>query len=209
MMEDYLALKKKIKDENLEERSKGLDYRQYLEEQYQPVVASNENMSQSLIKELKPTKLGLEELTKNVHLESGIKRDADSQPKSNKGELLVKDLGPIAQAFISKYMDSELKSKKIDTTFGIRYDYNNDSWKIGNKHVKLNTDDSMQVGDDYYDGTPGFWNLVTNKNPDANYTADDYKRYKELLWETSALHQHYDPDNQYPRASGSKKWKKF
>ena len=57
--------------------------------------------------------------------------------------------------------------------------------------------------------TPGFWNLVTNKNPDANYTTNDYERYKELLWETSALHQHYDPDNQYPRASGSKKWKKF
>ena len=106
-------------------------------------------------------------------------------------------------------MDSEMKSKKIDTTFGIRYDHDDNTWKIGNKHVKLNTDDSMRVGDDYYDGTPGFWNLVTNKNPDANYTTNDYERYKELLWETSALHQHYNPDNQYPRASSSKKWKKI
>ena len=48
MMEDCLALKKKIKDENLEERNKGLHYQQYLEEQYEPVVTSTKNMTQSL-----------------------------------------------------------------------------------------------------------------------------------------------------------------
>ena len=117
-------------------------------------------------------------------------------------------MGPISKAFILKYMDSDV-SKKIDTTFGIRYDYNADKWMIGNKKVKLNADDSLMVGGDYYEGSCGFWNLVTNKEPNANYTAKDYERYKELLWETSALHQHYDADNQYPRSSGSKKCRKF
>ena len=189
MMEDYLALKKKIKEENLEERSKGLDYRQHLEEQYQPIVASNTNMAQKLVKELKPIKLGFDELTKQLvkveekhaDLKPGMKREADSSVGSSNRDRLISDLGPIGQTFISKYMDSESKSKQIDTTFGIRYDYGTGAWNIGNKPVKLNSDDSLQVGDDYYEGTPGFWNLVTNKDPDANYTSKYYERYKELL----------------------------
>ena len=32
------------------------------------------------------------------------------------------------------------------------------------------------------------------------------ERYKELLYETSALYQDYDQYNKYPRASRSKKW---
>ena len=31
MMEDYIALKKKMKEENLAERVKGMDYQQHLE----------------------------------------------------------------------------------------------------------------------------------------------------------------------------------
>ena len=213
MIEDYLALKKKIKENNLAERIQGMDYQRRLEEKYQPVVASNANMAQQLVKELKPIKLGFDELAKqlvkeekNVELKPlcGMKPDVDSESNNR-----IHDLGPIANTFISRYMDSESKSKQIDTTFGIRYDYGTGMWRIGNKPVNLNTDDSMQVGGDNYEGTPGFWNLVTSKDPSANYTADDYDRYKELLWETSALHQHYDPMNQYPRASGSKKWRKF
>ena len=31
--------------------------------------------------------------------------------------------------------------------------------------------------------------------------------YKEILYVTSALHQHYDANSRYPRANKSKKWK--
>ena len=66
----------------------------------------------------------------------------------------------------------------------------------------------MQVGNEIYVETLSFWNLVASKNPKQSFTEDDYQRYKELLYKTSAMHHHYDPRNQYPRASGSKKWKK-
>ena len=164
-------------------------------------------MTRKIVEELIPIKKGLHQFAERVEerekLVTGMNRD---EPKSSNN---LSDLGPYTRSFISKYMDSELKSQRIDTTFGIRYDYKTGKWNIGNKAVKLQADDSMQVGDEHYRGTPGFWNLVTNKDPDANYTGDDYERYRELLWETSALHQNYDPWNPYPRASGSKKWKKF
>ena len=66
----------------------------------------------------------------------------------------------------------------------------------------------MVVDNETYEGTPGFWSLVVEKNP-KSFTPTDYKRYKELLHETSALHQEYNPLSHYPRANKSKKWKKI
>ena len=71
---------------------------------------------------------------------------------------------------------------------------------------ELLPDDSMVVGNEIYEGTPGFWSLVVEKNP-KSFTLTDYKRYKELLHETSALHQEYNPLSHHPRANKSKKWK--
>ena len=38
------------------------------------------------------------------------------------------------------------------------------------------------------------------------YDNEDLERYQELLCETSAMHQHYNSHDPYPRASGGKKW---
>ena len=97
-------------------------------------------------------------------------------------------------------------SQPLDTSFCIHYE--NDVWKIGNKRVLLNPDDSMFVDGEIYEGTPGFWSLVTEKDP-SNYTNEDLSRYKELLHEASVLHQDYDRYVQYPRANRSKKWTKI
>ena len=75
---------------------------------------------------------------------------------------------------------------------------------IGNGRVKIDGDDIV-IDDEVYDGTAGLWSLITDKIP-KGYDERDLERYGELLHETSAMHQHYDPRNKYPRASGSKKW---
>ena len=93
----------------------------------------------------------------------------------------------------------------VDTTFGTRH--HNDVWFIGNKHIKLDGDNIL-IDNEIYERTPGFWSIVTDRKS-KGYTEDDLERYKELLYETSALHQDYSSDNQYPRASGSEKWKKI
>ena len=114
--------------------------------------------------------------------------------------------GPRSVKFLNTIKNDESRKAKIDNIFGIRSD--DDIWKIGNKRVTLNPDDSMVVGDETYEGTPGFWSLVVEKNP-KTFTPTDYKRYKELLHETSALHQEYSSLSHYPRANKSTKWKKI
>ena len=68
---------------------------------------------------------------------------------------------------------------------------------IGDKRVFLNPDDSMLIDGETYDGTPGFWSLVTRKVP-KSYTQDDLDRYKELLHETHVLHRDYDKYSRRP-----------
>ena len=47
--------------------------------------------------------------------------------------------------------------------------------------------------------------LITDKVP-KQYDNEDLERYEELLYETSAMHQHYNSHDPYLRASGGKKW---
>ena len=191
----------------MEERTNFIDHQRDLEEQYAPVVASNEQMTDNITEQLIPIKDQIQQLaahlTERPKLKAGIKRRAEeTQAQSAKRE--VNQFGPLGQDFLSAYMDAERRKAELDTTFGIRYE--NDIWKIGDRRVALNLDDSMEVGDEIYEGTPGFWSLVTEKHP-TGFTESDLARYKELLHETSALHHDYDMFEAYPRASKSKKWR--
>ena len=195
-IKDYLALKKRLQRRYMEERTDFIDQQRDLEEQYAPVVASNERMTDTITEQLVPIKDQMHQIAALVN---------QSVPRLQvKAEPDLSQYGPHVQNFANAYLDERVRQAEIDTVFGIRYE--NGVWKIGEKNVSLNLDDSMTVGDEIYEGTPGFWSLVTEKHP-AGFTDDDLSRYKELLYETSALHQDYDKFDRYPRASKSKKWK--
>ena len=68
---------------------------------------------------------------------------------------------------------------------------------IGNKRIKINGDD-ITIDGEVYDGTPGLWSLITDKAP-TQYDNEDLERYKELIYETSAMHQHYNSHDPYPK----------
>ena len=52
MIADYLALKKQLKECNIEERGYLMDRRRDWEDTFEPILASNEKMAQDIIKEL-------------------------------------------------------------------------------------------------------------------------------------------------------------
>ena len=53
-VEDYLALKKRLKERNLDWRGYLIDRQRDLEETFEPVVAGNQKMAQAIIKDLIP-----------------------------------------------------------------------------------------------------------------------------------------------------------
>ena len=174
---DYLRVKQNIKDRNLEERTAGLTKKRELEETFAPVVVAAN-----------------EEMARNiVHEITPLTEQIRKMRQANN-----KPYGPYTEIFLQKYMDGD-----VDKIFGIRYE--NNIPLIGNQVVSINNDD-IAVNGRVYKGTPGLWSLITDRNP-KEYTYDDYNTYKEILYVTSPLHQHYDPNSRYPRASKSKKWK--
>ena len=226
VIEGYLAVKEQIKNQDQAERGNLIERRRYLEREYEPIVESNKVMTEkitnrlipirkelnNLAAQLTPNKIGVSDVenTEDVTIQSkrAAKREA-SDGENTEGVEVYKveehKFGPLATKFLNMLMNEDTRKRKIDSVFGIRKA--DDSWKIGNKRVTIDVEDNLVVGDETYKGTAGFWSLVTEKNP-RNYTSDDLDRYKELLHETSALHQDYDPLSSYPRASKSNKWKR-
>ena len=196
-IKEYLATIKRIKNRNLQERAQNFANHEMLEESFEPVVHATAASTEAITKELIPIKDQLEQLTKLAKPKAvriGKKRPAEEdleQPEQLEVKMEptkkqpVEQFGPLAQDFLQDYMDEEKRQREIDSSFGFRYA--NGEWKIGDKRVLLNPDDSMFIDGETYAGTPGFWSLVTRKMP-KNYTQDDLDRYKELLHEKNIMH---------------------
>ena len=69
-IEDYLALKKRLKECNMDERGYLMDRQRDVEETFELVVASNEKMAQDI---LTPINEGLQELNRNPEVKE-VKR---------------------------------------------------------------------------------------------------------------------------------------
>ena len=223
---DFLATVERIKKRKLDERSNVIDYQRQLAVEYEPVVSSTKEMTEKITDQLIPIKKDLTNLNalitrpkaiprkkQIIGMKRRLSKESDGESDEVEDYIHTKEeeeeeasLGPRSIKFINTLGDAVNRKAKIDDIFGIRKE--GDIWKIGNKRVTLNPDDSMVVGDEIYEGTPGFWSLVVEKDP-KKFTPADFKRYKELLHETSALHQEYNHLSHYPRANKSKKWKKI
>ena len=196
-IEDYLAVKKRIRQRNLSERAADLDRFDELHDTFRPVVESNERMTRDIINELTPISQGLRE---NAAAAAAV---APSRPKiGSKRRLVQTSYGPRTDAFIRNYINGE---PDVDKMFGIRHE--NDNFMIGDQVVQFQGDDIVVDGE-VYTGTPGLWALIVDKNPKL-YDQNDYERYKELLHESHVLYRNFDPDSHYPRANRSKKWRKI
>ena len=105
-------------------------------------------------------------------------------------------------------MDSLLQAftkNNIDLSYGI---YAIDGkFKIGNKFITIE-DNDIKVDDRIFEGTPGFWELVTSKNPKLeNYTKEDLSKYQQLVILTNTAYRNNNPTQNYPKQSKGNKWK--
>ena len=96
----------------------------------------------------------------------------------------------------------------IDLTYGI---YAKDGkFKIGGKFITIE-DNDIKVDDIIFEGTPGFWELVTSKNikNPEDYEKDDLNKYRRLVILTDTAYRNNDPTQNYPKVGKSNKWKKI
>ena len=206
-VKEYLELKKNIRDNLLAERTGEQQLQTELTKFYRPITESQKATAKEITESqkatareitegLRPIREGIENLPQ-VMLPKEEEEEKDEPDEDEDGTI-----GKIAKEYLN--IPHEIR----DTTFGVRK--KGGHYYIGNKHVIIKDDDIIVDGE-YYDGSPGLWELLMLKKPpvrDYNFT-NYYDDYKKLMIQTNALHRENDPNNLYPKGSRGYKWTKI
>ena len=203
LIRDFIETRKRIKDNFIARKVREAEYQTGLTKLFKPVTETQKATTKEITdaqkaaaekftQELLPIKEGIEELPTKLF------RKIFPSIEFKASDII--NFGPLA-------VDSLLKAftkKDIDLSYGI---YAEDGkFKIGSKEVNIE-DNDIKVDDIIFEGTRGFWELVTSKNPNPeNYTDEDLSKYQRLVILTNTAYQNNNPNQNKPKSSKSKKW---
>ena len=204
LIRDFIETRKRIKDNFIARKVGEAEYQTGLTKLFKPVTETQKATAKEITEaqkataekftsELLPIKEGIEELPTKLFRKVFPSIELKASDIMNLGPLAVDAL---LQAFTKK---------NIDLAFGLYAQ--NGKFKIGNKEVNIE-DNDIKVDDIIFEGTPGFWELVTSKDPKPeNYTEEDLDKYQRLVILTNTAFRGNNPDTNKPKSSGSPKWK--
>lgn len=117
--------------------------------------------------------------------------------------LFKEKLGHTAGDYMKLFNRPDLERIR-DQTYGIRYEESEGRFKIGNKKVDIDKND-IKVGEEWFEGTPGLYELLIKKTPDLSMVSEqDKKNYKTILLKTSVHKRGYVDHNPVKSNSGFK-----
>ena len=210
LIKDFIETRKRIKDNFIARKVGEIEYQTGLTKLFKPVTETQKATTKEItdaqkataekfMSELLPIREGIEELPTKLFKKIFPAIEIKASDIINFGPLAVNAL---LEAFTKK---------SIDLSFGI---YAQDGkFKIGNRPVNIENN-NITVKDDggnelkTFEGTPGFWELVTYKEP-KKYTEEDLIKYQQLVILTNTAYQGNNPNQNKPKSSGSNKWKKI
>ena len=204
LIRDFIETRKRIKDNFVAKKVGEIEYQTGLTKLFKPVTETQKATAKEITEaqkataekftsELLPIKEGIEELPTKLFKKVFPSIELKASDIMNLGPLAVNTL---LQAFTKN---------NIDLTFGLYAQKG--KFKIGSKVVNIK-DNDIKVDDIIFEGTPGFWELVTSKNPNPeNYTEEDLNKYRQLLLLTNTIYQGNNPSTNKPKSNRSPKWK--
>ena len=203
LVRDFIETRKRIKDNFIARKVGEIEYQTGLTKLFKPVTETQKATAKEITdaqkataekftQELLPIKEGIEKLPTKLFRKIFPSIEFKASDIVNFGPLAVEAL---LQAFTKN---------NIDLTYGI---YAKDGkFKIGNKEVNIE-DNDIKVDGIIFEGTKGFWELVTSKKPKLeNYTDDDLNKYQRLVILTNTAYRDNNPTQNYPKHSKGHKW---
>ena len=203
LVRDFIETRKRIKDNFMARKVGEAEYQTGLTKLFKPVTDTQKATTKEITdaqkataekftQELLPIKEGIEELPTKLF------RKIFPSIEFKASDII--NFGPLA-------VDALLKAfteKNIDRFYGI---YAEDGkFKIGDRFITIE-DNDIKVDDKIFEGTPGFWELVTSKNPKPeNYTKEDLSKYQRLVILTNTAYRNNNPNQNYPKQSKGNKW---
>ena len=206
LVRDFIETRKRIKDNFMARKVGEAEYQTGLTKLFKPVTDTQKATAKEITdaqkataekftQELLPIKEGIEELPTKLFKKVFPSIEFKASDIINFGPLAVDAL---LKAFTEK---------NIDRFYGI---YAEDGkFKIGDKFITIE-DNNIKVEDKIFVGTPGFWELITSKNPNPEYyTKEDLSKYQQLVILTNTAYRNNNPTQNYPKQSKGNKWKKI
>ena len=204
MIKDFIETRKRIKDNFIARKVGEAEYQTGLTKLFKPVTETQKETvkeiteaqkttAEKITQELLPIKEGIEELPTKLFKKVFPSIEFKTSDIINFGPLAVDSL---LKAFTKK---------DIDKFYGI---YAEDGkFKIGSKEVNIENN-NIKVDGMIFEGTPGFWELVTSKNPNPkNYIDEDLSKYQRLVILTNTAYRNNNPTQNYPKQNKGNKWK--
>ena len=206
LVRDFIETRKRIKDNFMARKIGEAEYQTGLTKLFKPITETQKATTKEITdaqkataekftQELLPIKEGIEELPTKLFKKVFPSIEFKASDIVNFGPLAVDAL---LKAFTKKNIDLSYGIYAIDGKF-----------KIGDKFITIE-DNDIKVDDKIFEGTPGFWELVTSKNPNPeNYTEEDLSNYQRLVILTNTAYRNNNPTQNYPKSGNSSKWKKI
>ena len=95
----------------------------------------------------------------------------------------VEQLGPLGQVYVNTLLTGNARNE-IDIVYGVYFDEN--GTMLDNKKFNVDSDDTIIIDGVRYKDTPGLYELIFKKIPNAIYTENDKRTYKHILLMTNA-----------------------
>ena len=194
-VEEYLELKKNIRDNLLSEKTGEQQLRADLSKIFKPITETQKATAKEITEELKPIKEGIKSLPQAITFPAYPSIEASKEKETFVEPYFI---GDIAESYLRQFASKA----EADRTYGL-YDRKGQFY-IGNKPVVIKENDIV-FEDEEYEGTPGLWELIVSKEP-KGFTEEDYNNYGRLMVKSNALHVDYNPNNKKPKSSKSYKW---
>ena len=202
LVKDFIETRKRIKDNFVARKVGESEYQTGLTKLFKPVTETQKATAKEITEaqkataekftqELLPIKEGIEELPTKLFRKvfPSIELKASD----------IMNLGPLAVNALLK----AFTKKNIDLTYGLYAQEG--KFKIGDKFITIE-DNNIKIDDILFKGTPGFWELVTSKDPEI-YEEDDLTNYQRLVILTNTAYRNNNPTQNYPKSGNSNKWK--
>ncbi|KAL4083509.1 hypothetical protein QTP88_028825 [Uroleucon formosanum] len=180
LLENLITSKKNIKRKIMEMKRDVIDSENYFREAFKPIIEPlSTHKKQNEIYNTQSTEL-------ENKSETSYTREEDDDNKLNSP--------------FEFFLNNRPKSTRYDKSYGMHYDKNSDSYKIG-KHSVTFSHGKLLLLNKYYQFTSGLWSLLCEKEP-KNTTIEDIESYYNIL-KTFGVHLKADGN---PITSRYHKW---
>ena len=155
-------------------------------------------LKEGIVSEQKPIREGMKNLPKAITFQQFPFTTAYDDDGEEDEDVFIGDI-------VEQYLRKFTTVSGADKTFGLRD--KDGKFYIENKEAKI-MENNIIVGDKEIAGTPGLWELIVARSPDANIFANgDYDNYAEIMHSTNALRRNDDESETKPKANRRRKWK--